>query len=153
MGLSSLPSLSPLPWPVSPPVERDKREGIWLSWHSRGRSGPAKADNSGTLCSENARGPGAGHWGCGGHSAGEGLSPWEWNAGLPSSAEGGCALQDPMLWMAACPSPCLRTELVPLWWWWRGGLKKRWDCSQVSDRLGLDLTPSTAWKLPLPTMV
>ena len=60
--------------------------------------------------------PEAGHWGCGGHSAGEGLSPWEWNAGLPSSAEGGCALQDPMLWMAACPYPCLRTELIPLWW-------------------------------------
>ena len=46
--------LSPLPWPVSPPVERDKREGIWLSWHLGGRSGPAKADNSGTLCSENS---------------------------------------------------------------------------------------------------
>ena len=43
---------------------------------------------------------------------GEGLSLWKWNVGLPSSAEGGCALQDPTLWMAACPSPCLGTELV-----------------------------------------
>lgn len=62
--------LSPLPWPVSPSVERDKREGIWLSWHSGGRSRPAKADNSGTLCSENVRGLGLATGAAGG-------APWE----------------------------------------------------------------------------
>lgn len=45
----------------------------------RGRSGPAKGDNSETLCSKNVRGPGWSRvpWAlCGG-----GAVPWEWNVG------------------------------------------------------------------------
>ena len=119
--------LSPLLWPVSPPVERDKREGIWLSWHSGADLGLPRR-TSGTLCSENDPGLATGA---------EGAALWERVCTRGSGMRG-----FPLLQRGLCPAgpyaldgslsiPLPRDRAGPTLVVVERGLKKRCDCSQV----------------------
>lgn len=130
----------------------------------QGSSGLAKGDNSGTLCSKNASGP---EWPRmpGGTLWGEGLAPWEWNAGSSPSAGGGSALQLPgsleVIWSILLP-PIRMVSHVPAWWWQGGELRRHSllsgaDCVVLGPRSSnaskATFSPAsspaaTAWLLP-----
>lgn len=121
MGLSSLPSTL-----LHLPSRRERQErGNMALQALRGRSGPAKGDNSETLCSKNVRGPG---WP---------LVPWGalGGRGCPMGVECGVfpllQREAPLQCLSslevilAVPLPLDRPHShVPVWWQWREELKR-----------------------------